>query len=262
MSDEFIGTGAKMTAGAIEQAARDLDCQVAAVKAVMEVESAGGGFFRNKKPKILFERHHFAKFTNNAYNGTHPDISSRRAGGYKGGAHEYGRLSRAIALDREAGLKSASWGMFQIMGWNHKLCGYANVEDFITAMVTSEDTHLEAFIGYVKSRKLKDELQRLDWRGFARGYNGAAYEKNKYHIKMADAFRRHSMAPFQTENGRKLISMGAKGKDVRDLQKALDLIVDGDFGPATKAAVKKYQKEKNLKADGVVGSMTWHALGL
>ena len=35
---------------------------------------------------------------------------------YKGGAGEYERLAEAIALNREAALKSASWGMFQILG--------------------------------------------------------------------------------------------------------------------------------------------------
>ena len=51
----------------------------------------------------------------------------------------------------------------------------------------------------------------------------------------------------------------------KDVQKLLNfngakLIVDGDIGPKSKAAIKKYQKASKLKADGVVGPITWASL--
>lgn len=59
---------------------------------------------------------------------------------------------------------------------------------------------------------------------------------------------------------------GASGEDVKKLQTLLkkngaSLTVDGKFGPATEEAVKRFQEAHGLKADGIVGSQTWEALG-
>jgi len=61
---------------------------------------------------------------------------------------------------------------------------------------------------------------------------------------------------------------GSQGDEVADLQTILnarygaDLEVDGNFGKATEAAVKAFQKANGLTADGVVGAKTWKALGV
>lgn len=61
---------------------------------------------------------------------------------------------------------------------------------------------------------------------------------------------------------------GSQGDEVADLQTILnarygaDLEVDGNFGKATEAAVKAFQKSHGLTADGVVGPKTWKALGV
>src|SRR5690606_3307933 len=108
-------------------AANLLGCEVAAVKAVAEVESAGGGFQSDGQPKILFERHYFHRLTNGKYSKTHPDISNPSAGGY--GSNQHGRLAKAAKLDREAALQSASWGKFQIMGSHWKSLGYTSLQE-------------------------------------------------------------------------------------------------------------------------------------
>ena len=36
--------------------------------------------------------------------------------------------------------------------------------------------------------------------------------------------------------------------------------IDGKFGPDTAKAVKEYQKDNNLKVDGVVGPETYNSL--
>lgn len=57
------------------------------------------------------------------------------------------------------------------------------------------------------------------------------------------------------------LSTGTKNNDLtKFVQKQVGVSVDGDFGPKTKAAVKKYQKKKKLTADGIVGYNTYKAL--
>ena len=65
----------------------------------------------------------------------------------------------------------------------------------------------------------------------------------------------------------KILKKGMKGAEVKKLQQNLTNKgystkgIDGIFGPATEAAVKKYQKAKNLQVDGIVGPATKKALG-
>lgn len=174
-----------------KQAADTLGCNEAAVRAVASVESAGSGFLPDGRAKILFEAHIFSRLTGHKYDNTHPDISSRKWNKklYIGGAGEYRRLDRAMALSAELAVQSASWGKFQIMGFNYKRCGFKDIQDFMFAM-RSEEGQLKAFVGFIQSMKLADELQRRDWAGFASVYNGPAYAVNAYDSKMATAYKR------------------------------------------------------------------------
>jgi lysozyme family protein len=55
---------------------------------------------------------------------------------------------------------------------------------------------------------------------------------------------------------------GSKGLWVRKLQEALEIQVDGKFGPGTEAVLKAWQKSHGLQADGIAGRSTYRALGL
>jgi peptidoglycan L-alanyl-D-glutamate endopeptidase CwlK len=58
----------------------------------------------------------------------------------------------------------------------------------------------------------------------------------------------------------KVIKLGAKGKDVERIQRAVKVEPDGKFGESTEAAVRKYQRNHGLQADGIVGKKTWEVM--
>lgn len=169
-----------------KEAAQFLGCDVPTIKAVAKVESLNSGFYRNGEPKILFEGHIFHKLTNGKYSTSeNADISypKWKTRYYRYNQHK--RLQKAVKLDRDAALKSASWGKFQIMGFNHKLAGFNTLQEFVNAMYRSEKEHLKAFVNYVKNRHLDDELRNHDWVRFAYYYNGPGFAKNRYDEKLA-----------------------------------------------------------------------------
>jgi peptidoglycan hydrolase-like protein with peptidoglycan-binding domain len=174
-------------------AAALLKCEIAAIKAVAEVESRGAGFLPDGRPKILFERHKFHKFTGGKYDAGHPGISSKSPGGYgAAGNHQWDRFNEAFALDPSAAIQSCSWGKFQVMGFNFAVCGFANIDDFRTAMETSEGEHLKAFCNFISGNNLAGALRNRQWATLASGYNGADYKINQYDTKLAAAYKKYS----------------------------------------------------------------------
>lgn len=182
----------------IQEVATFLNVSVAAIKAVKDVESSGSGFI-NGVPKILFEPHVFWKelrkrsIDPNTIKGyediLYPVWGTKR---YGKESEQWGRLQKAITLNKDAALSSASWGLFQILGNNWETTKVASLDDFVSNMSESEDKQLELFSIYIKTSHLDDELRNKDWKGFARSYNGALYYKNNYDKKLASAFLKYS----------------------------------------------------------------------
>ena len=176
------------------KAAFILECEIAAIKAVCEVEAPNGGFAKSGNPTILFEGHIFHRYSKGRFTEKHPTLSYpkwTRAHYAKTQDGEWVRLQAAMRLDETAALMSASWGKFQIMGFNFALCGYKSVEEFVEAMQESEAKQLDAFVQYILATGLQDELQARDWPKFARYYNGPEYKKNRYDTKLAKAFTKY-----------------------------------------------------------------------
>lgn len=182
----------KISDSDICRAANRVGCTSAEIRAFLEVETKNDGFDDLDRPLILFERHQFRKYTKGRYNTSHPGLSGP-AGAYgAGGAHQWARYNEAAKLDEWAAMMSTSWGLGQVMGFNHKDVGYPTVQAFVLAMFESEGKQLDASIEYVMHNRLADELRSHDWAHFAAGYNGAGYKKNNYDTKLAAAYQKHA----------------------------------------------------------------------
>ncbi len=139
-------TMTKLTEKQIEKVAKEHNLETALVKSVIKVESSGSGFLKDGRPKILFEGHIFynnlkkAGINPNPLTKKHPSIVYAKwtREHYKGGSKEYTRLDQAKLIHKSSALKSTSWGLFQIMGFNHQLCGYTDVKSFVIAQKESE----------------------------------------------------------------------------------------------------------------------------
>jgi hypothetical protein len=188
-----------LTEQQFQKAAKLINAEVAAVKAVNEVESSGTGFLKDGRPKILFEGHIFWKqLLKKAI-----DPKKKQKGNedilfpvwdktkYKGKEAEYIRLEKAKKIDESCALESASYGAFQIMGYHFKRCGFNSVQEFVAAQL-SEEQQLAAFICFIKDQHLDVNLRHLDWAGFALGYNGKGYHMNQYDTKLMNAYKKFS----------------------------------------------------------------------
>lgn len=168
------------------------------IHAVLEVETRGGGFDASGRPKMLFEPHIFWRELGPGWDrdeAAAEGLAYRRWGEAKYPRDSYPRLVRAMRINEDAALRSASWGLGQIMGFNHKLAGYASAAEMVRDFLDDEDNHLAAMVEFIRASGLDDELRAHDWRGFARGYNGSGYAKHGYHTKLAAAYAKWSRIP-------------------------------------------------------------------
>lgn len=204
---------------ALRTAADRLNCHVETIQAIAKVEAGpNGAFLDSGEPVILFEPHKFSAHTNHQFDGHRfipfmgdgfalkadpefKDLTANRAykwmyisfpvwkpGWYGPTSKQHLRLQAAIRLDRDAALKSCSWGLYQLMGFNHKRCGHETIQSFVNAMYRSVDDHLDALVSFVlSSPKLTKAVRNRDAKSFARTYNGPEYAKNQYDRKLIEA---------------------------------------------------------------------------
>ena len=194
---DFRGAAVKLEPPDFESLAFEAGLDVATLRAVVAVESSGSGFDAKGRPRVLFEPHIFHRLLK----GEKRDRAVSLGLAYpkwgekpypKGSDAQYERINEAMKIVQSAALKSASWGLGQVMGMNHNAAGYGDVETFVLACLDSEANHVRMMLRFIKSQNLLDALKNKDWAAFARGYNGPAYAKNAYDVKLADAYKRFS----------------------------------------------------------------------
>lgn len=231
MTHLWIGAAEPLTIEGLRAASNRIGTSAAALLAVMEVEARGCGFNRDRSLVALYERHVFHRETDGVFDKVAPNLSSPISGGYgPAGPAQHEKIQQAMDLDETAALRSASWGLGQIMGFNARLVGYEDAPAMIRAFADSEDEQVMAIAEYIVRRGLADELRRRDWRGFAFGYNGPKYAVHHYHEKIAAAFQKHDRP--------RSVDIPLRAKQVRLMFAGLySGAIDGIDGPRTRAAL-------------------------
>jgi hypothetical protein len=247
----FVGASAPLSQDGFNRAIDTIGTKAAELWAVITVETSGCGYLDDRRPQILYERHIFYKLTQGRFPVS--DINSPDAGGYLGGTAEYDRLTRAMALDQDAALQSASWGIGQVLGENFQAAGFSDATSMVTAMCGTEDAQILAVCKFMVSNGLDRVLRNHDWAGFARGYNGPNYVKYSYDTKLLQNYQKYSVGSLPDLT-------------IRAAQLMLKFLhyntgsVDGWNGPRTESAVKAFQAARGLPETGEVDDATMAAL--
>lgn len=262
----------KNTHQTISSIAESRGINSAALSAVVAVESGGVLYAKVDGlavPVIRIEGHYFDRLVpaKKQKQARDAGLASPKVGAVKNPKsqeYRYHMFQRMCDIDKDAAIMSCSWGVGQVMGVHWSKLGFASADDFRVFIMAGLKNQIEVMIRFIEYVGLLDELRRQDWAGFARGYNGPAYKKNNYHIKMAQAFIEYGgSANVSPANG--MLRLGSSGAAVRELQTLLQragysIAVDGDFGTTTKKAVVEFQLSQKLEVDGVVGPKTQEAL--
>lgn len=172
--------------------AKELGVEIAAIKAVVSIEAGAQmkGFWAPGVPVINFDRAMYNRFRAKA-----PDRSAAKGekvpAGLTGYAlQEWTQLINARKQNAQGANMGTFWGMFQIGGFNYKLCGCSDVNEMVRLMSHSELEQLELFATFITNAGMLPDLKAKNWAGFARKYNGASYARRGYHTKMANAYQK------------------------------------------------------------------------
>jgi putative chitinase len=117
---------------------------------------------------------------------------------------------------------------------------------------------LESACWYWKSRNLNAACDASDIVKMTKLVNGGTIglEDRKKHYNEALAILGGAAPSAAPAASGGTLRRGSKGDEVKQMQAKLGLVADGDFGPGTEAALKKWQSANGLTADGVAGPKT------
>jgi len=247
----FQGNALALSSQGLATVADSLRLHAAEIWTVLGVETSGCGFIPDGRTPILFERHIFHELTGGKFD-SDPEVSSKTPGGYgPSGSHQYDRLQAAInkAPDdpgvRAAALKSASWGLAQIMGENFATARFPSVDAMVASMADSEDNQLLAMANFLLQSGLDTVLRVHDWTTFARRYNGPNFGINRYDVRLNAEFQKVTAGGFPDLNA-------------RAAQLYLTFLgyhpgaVDGVAGERTLAALTDFQNKQGMQPTSAI----------
>jgi hypothetical protein len=263
---DFKGAAVRLDGVDIPRMAARIDVPEDRVRAVDETESRGSGFDKLGRPKMLFEPHLFYKLLTGA------DRDKAVASGLAYSkwkkdypADSYPRMVKAMAINRDAALKAASWGRYQTLGDHYAMLGYSSPDAMVKAFMDDEESHLEGFVTFIIASGVDDDLRAGRYDVFFRVYNGPAYVQNGYPaafkanlakwVKVPDAPVENA-DPMQTDKAtittvqRRLIDLGYKEIGMPD----------GDLGSRTRGAILGFRVDHGLPLIPVIDKALLAAL--
>ena len=182
-----------LTEADFQLVAEELDVEIAAIKAVVEIEAgkAMKGFWAPGIPVINFDRSMYNKYKSKAQSKTGAKGETVPEGLTGYALKEWTELINARKTNAQGANLGTFWGMFQIGGFNYRLCGCESVDEFVKRMAYSELEQLQLFALFISNTGMVESLRKKDWSTFARKYNGPSYAKRGYHTKMAKAYDKY-----------------------------------------------------------------------
>jgi len=255
--------------------AKRIGCDVNYLRSILSVESGGQPYDKMGRLIILTEKHVFWRELPKALR-----AKAQRAGlatpkwsrsnykdlGGTGSDKRWRKLRAMVGINETAGYRSASYGAPQIMGFNHKVCGYSTVQAMVKAFGEAETYQVEGFITYLENNGMGEDLRQRDTRAITRRYNGSG-QVDLYSRRIDDDYRKRTGEAVSVVNSKRstMLRMGSTGDGVGILQNKLialgyHVTPDSDFGPATRKAIASFQVDHGLAPDGMVGQQTRNAL--
>lgn len=183
----------------MQTAADTLGVELAAIKAVIEIEAGFDrkGIVTPGIPVVFFQRAVFLKKAakNNAdlvsARKQYPELFSTVRTSLPRSLFHHDLLQKAMKVDPVAAVESTFWGMFQIGGFNWKRCGAGSPEEFAFRMSMSEKEQFRFFIKFIQQGDMLESMRKKNWARFAAVYNGPGYQRRKYHIRLAETYKKH-----------------------------------------------------------------------
>lgn len=200
----------RLTIPQIEAAAVAAGYEPRAVRAVIQVETGGSGYdaktgylliqfepawFRRQLPKADLLLIEAARLARNAKTATKEqlqliaDWETTQTNLVEGQVRERIAFDAAVRINQRVAQLSTSWGLPQMMGFNHKVCGYDTVAAMVEAFRVSEANQVQAMLKFISANpKMRNALKQKEWPVLAYFYNGPAYKTYSYDRKLAAAY--------------------------------------------------------------------------
>lgn len=173
--------------------AEEMGVEVAVIKAVVRIEAGASlqGFYAPGVPVVNFDRKMYnkARPASNVKAPASEQVPEGITSAY--GRKEWSQLVAARKVNRDKANMGAFWGMFQIGGFNYRLCGCESVQEFVDRMSYSEFEQLQLFVNFIVNSGMLADLKNKNWAAFARKYNGPSYKARGYHTRMAREYNKY-----------------------------------------------------------------------